>query len=87
MYEIPIAANTPQRAIQISELTNENSRAFRNITVSTHSLTTLAKAKTESIHSWLVVTICSTDFLIFFPYIFKITICPNKKLRNHRASK
>jgi len=61
-----IAAKIHHSASHISAPLNEKSSAFKKITVSTHSLTTLAKARIESIQSWFVVTIFSTDFLIFF---------------------
>jgi hypothetical protein len=49
IYEINIAQITHPIANHISQLEREKSRALRNITVSTHSLTTLAKARIESI--------------------------------------
>lgn len=70
--ETPTATTTHHNASHISELTSEKLRALRNITVSTHSRTTLANARIESIQSCPLVTICSTDFFIFFQILLKL---------------
>jgi hypothetical protein len=46
-----IAPRIQPRAKKISLLPKEKCKAFRKITVSTHSLTTLAKAKIDNIQS------------------------------------
>ena len=65
------AHTTHAIAYQVSLLPRAKSSALKNITVSTHSRTTLAKARIESIQSCQLVTIFSTLFFIFFPISLK----------------
>lgn len=74
-----IAPIIPHRAQIISDIfQKEKLRAFKKITVSTHSLTTLANARIESIHSCHDVTILSTVLLIFFQIFLKFAFDQTK---------
>ena len=50
-YEMITAAIIPKIAYKVSLLAREKSSALKNITVSTHSRTTLTNASIESIQS------------------------------------